>query len=203
MAGLAGGAALGSLLGGGAGAAGSAGLGGLGGLLGGGGGGLDGALATALILGSLGDTIGAVRGKRGRGGGITNSLMAPLLLASQFGGFGGRRGSQTRVLGQKTPTEGEFLQTTPEAGVVACAYPLVALGMLRKGSSHRRILYCYPMIAPRDVRILPRLLYLFRQELLCLCCGATPLRCLEKAHGLFYRGTRGIKDEEYRLDHIP
>ena len=119
MAGLAGGAALGSLLGGGAGAAGSAGLGGLGGLLGGGGGGLDGALATALILGSLGDTIGAVRGKRGRGGGITNSLMAPLLLASQFGGFGGRRGSQTRVLGQKTPTEGEFLQTTPEAGVVA------------------------------------------------------------------------------------
>ncbi len=100
-------------------AAGGGGGGGPGGLFGGGGGGLDGAMMTALILGSLGDTIGAVRGKRSRGGGITNSLMAPLLLASQFGGFGGRKGSQTRVLGQDTPTEGTGIQTTPEAGVVA------------------------------------------------------------------------------------
>lgn len=93
--------------------------GGLGG--GGGGGGLGGSLGTALTLGSIGDLIESFtnKGKRNSGSAL-NSLLPALLLSQQFGGFGGRRrGSQTRVLGQDTPTEGTGIQTTPEAGVVA------------------------------------------------------------------------------------
>jgi len=98
--------------------------GGSGGLLGGGGGGgLETALLLSTILGGVGDTVNSFRGGRGRGGqapgNIANNLLMPLLMMKQFGGFGGRQGRGTNVVGQDTPTEGTMVQTTPQSGTVA------------------------------------------------------------------------------------
>ena len=94
-----------------------------GGLFEGGAGGLGGSLGTALTLGSIGSLIESFTNKGRRssgGGGGLNNLLMPLLLLSQFGGLGGQKGSQTRVVGQPTPAGGgPSVQTTPQPGTVA------------------------------------------------------------------------------------